>query len=1215
MKSLRSFAVLAVTLLAPLGASLPALAQPSFSKNFSPDTIGVGNASRLVFTIDNASGTPVTDLAFVDNLPADVVLATPPSPTTTCGVASTLTAASGGSTVTFSGGSVGAFSSCTVAVDVVGTKAGSFDNVSGDLTSNAGDSGPASATLTVSGTRLNFTKSFDPDHVQAGGVTRLTLTIANPGGAVDRISFNDFLPSGLKIDAFPNVINTCGGTLSAPPGGTLLYLINGSLPGEGFCEIALDIDVPLAGDYVNRTDDLAAAGVNAGFAVAEITASVDRLALEKRFVGDPVPPGSTLPLRFTVRNFDRDAAATGITFTDDLDATLSGLVAVPPLPTDPCGTGSTLTGTDLLTLSGGTLDPGESCTFEVNVEVPAGASPGSYSNTTSSVSATVGGESRVGSPASDRLDVADVPLLTKTFLSNPVAGGDTVDVEFTLTNTSSTTSISSMTFTDSLLFLPGVADTAEVPDPGFCGAGSAAGVDTVDGVAGFAGMRLDASTSCTFTMTLHIPVNAPAGTYHNVTSQVNGLAGGDEPVAGPAASDDLVVIGGPRLTKSFVDDPVLPGDTVTLEFTLTGGEAGGPAIDDIAFTDDLDAALSGLVATAPLPADGFCGPSSHISGSSVLSVSGASLGSGDSCTFQVTLQVPGDALPGAYTNNTSPVSATSGGLPVESAAASDDLEVAGLTLTKSFTDDPVVAGGTVTLEFTLTNPSPTDAITNAAFSDDLSAVLPGLTAPDLPMSGFCGASSSLTGPSTLFFTGGALGPSSSCTFSVVLEVPATAAAGIYSNTTSTVTADYGGEPIEVAGATDELQVVDALSISKDFIDDPVAPGATATLRFTLTNAHPTEAATGLSFSDDLNAALTGLQAVSLPASGFCGGGSTISGTTNLTVTGASLAAASSCTFDVTVQTPAATPSGTYLNTTSPLTGTVHGSPATAPPASAPLVVNTVSLAKAFAGDTAAGRTVVLTFTLENLSAAPVAGLAFSDDLGAVLPGLVAVGLPMSNVCGAGSTLAGTGVISFVNGSLGAGGSCSFAVTLQVPTTATAGTYQNTTSALNASGLRVGEPAAADLDVEPPPAFSKAFSPTTVFAHRISRVVFTIDNTASALDAAGLTFTDMLPAGLVVSTTHPSSTCGGTVTAAAGSGSIAFSGGSVGAGMSCTVEVYVTAGDAGTYVNVSGPLTSSNGSSGPATDTLVVAEPIPTLSLLGLLALAGVIALLAWRRLG
>lgn len=52
-------------------------AQPTFTKAFAPDTIGPGCVSTLTFTITNASGSPVTDLAFTDNLPAGVTIATP----------------------------------------------------------------------------------------------------------------------------------------------------------------------------------------------------------------------------------------------------------------------------------------------------------------------------------------------------------------------------------------------------------------------------------------------------------------------------------------------------------------------------------------------------------------------------------------------------------------------------------------------------------------------------------------------------------------------------------------------------------------------------------------------------------------------------------------------------------------------------------------------------------------------------------------------------------------------------------------------------------------------------------------------------------------------------------------------------------------------------------------------------------------------------------
>ncbi len=236
----------------------------------------------------------------------------------------------------------------------------------------------------------------------------------------------------------------------------------------------------------------------------------------------------------------------------------------------------------------------------------------------------------------------------------------------------------------------------------------------------------------------------------------------------------------------------------------------------------------------------------------------------------------------------------------------------------------------------------------------------------------------------------------------------------------------------------------------------------------------------------------------------------------------------------------------------------------------------------------------------------------------MLPGLVAVGLPAVNVCGVGSTLAGTSVISLTGGSLAAGASCEVPVTVQVPADAAPGTYANVTSPVSSNGVQAGAPAADDLEIEPAPLFSKAFVPASILSSQVSTLVFTIDNTANALAATGLAFTDALPAGVVVATPPAAaSTCGGTVTAVAGTGTVALSGGTVAAGASCTVQVDVAGLAAGTFVNTSGELTSSLGSSGPATASLEVTAnlvEIPALGGWGLLLLAGALALLGWGRL-
>jgi len=123
------------------------------------------------------------------------------------------------------------------------------------------------------------------------------------------------------------------------------------------------------------------------------------LDFAKQFDPDAVTAGATVALSFTIANPDPVNAADGIGFTDDLDAVLPGLAAIDTPLADVCGTGSLLDGTSLLTLTGGSLGPGASCTFAVTLAVPANAAGGSYPNLTSVLAATVGGAPVEGDPA------------------------------------------------------------------------------------------------------------------------------------------------------------------------------------------------------------------------------------------------------------------------------------------------------------------------------------------------------------------------------------------------------------------------------------------------------------------------------------------------------------------------------------------------------------------------------------------------------------------------------------------------------------------------------------------------------------------------------------------------------------------------------------------------------------------------------------------------
>jgi len=1209
--------VLACTI--ALISATAASAQPGFSKSFSPATIGPGSVSTLTFTIDHSeSAGTVTGMAFTDVLPAGVTLASPAIPTSGCG--GTLSAPDGGTTISLSGGELGAFSTCTVQVNVTGSTPGTFMNVSGDLTSSSGSSGPAVADLTVATDRPGFSKSFSPATVPVGSRSRLTFTIDNTanGSQAFQLRFSDTLPSGLVVADPANVSNTCtsspftGGVVSAAPGsGTVTLGLGGGIDSAavgagGTCTVGVDV-VPLGPASLDNLSDslIYTVGLTtseSGKAAATLTATAPPVLLTKEFTDDPVTPGATVDLQFTILNRSRSAAVTDITFTDDLDATLSGLVATGLPMNDVCGAGSQLTGTSTLSLTGGNLPAAGSCTFTVTLQVPAAATPGAYPNTTSSVE-WGSGEPFVGNQASDTLFISTAPTLTKTFVDNPVVAGDSTELEFTITNTSTTSAATNISFED---VFDTILPTASItPADGSCGPGSTfTFIPLIDNMGSSDPARLIVSSaslaaggSCTFSITLDVSPDAPNGIYPNTTSEISATIDGVTET-GAAASDDLAVVAGPQLTKAFTGDPVAPGDTVTLQLTLTHSQNAPGDATGISFTDDLDATLAGLVAI-DLPKGDICGTGSQLSGTSTVSFTGGTLAPGDSCQFSVTLLVPSSANAGTYTNTTSTASSTVSGLAVTSPAASADLTVSGLTITKEFTDDPVIPGGQATLQLTLMNAATAPAASSISFRDDLGDVAPGLTfdssmVPATP----CGAGSTITlssGDTVLLLSGGSLAPGTMCQFSVKVDVDAGVPSGQYLNRTSNFSATVDGTPLSLENARDTLTVAgDVLALTKTFLTNPAAPGATVDLQLELTNLSLSGTATGISFTDDLDAALAGLQAVSLPANGFCGMSSQLTGTGLLTLTGASLGPGASCTFIATVQVPAMPAAAQAVNTTSTVTGSIGGLGVTGPAATDTLVIQNAGFTKAFDGPTVRGGTAVLTFTIDELLGSGLSDLGFTDDLGAVLPGLVATGLPRIDVCGSGSTLTGTSVLSLTGGNLPADGSCSFDVTVQVPANAAPGSYLNTSSDLFAAGLAVAGPATDSLEIEPPPTFAKVFAPDVIATTQISTLTFTIDNGASAVAATGLDFTDNLPAGVTVATpNNASTTCtGGTLTAVPDTGVITFTGGSVAAGVSCQIDVDVTSSAGGTYDNTTGPLTSASGNSGTASDTLTV-EPPPT----------------------
>lgn len=127
----------------------------------------------------------------------------------------------------------------------------------------------------------------------------------------------------------------------------------------------------------------------------------------------------------------------------------------------------------------------------------------------------------------------------------------------------------------------------------------------------------------------------------------------------------------------------------------------------------------------------------------------------------------------------------------------------------------------------------------------------------------------------------------------------------------------------------------------------------------------------------------------------------------------------------------------------------------------------------------------------------------------------------------------------------------------------------------------------------PPTISKAFGATSVALNGTTSLSFNLSNPNASASLSGVGFTDTLPSGQLVATPNGlTGSCGaGTITAAAGSGSVGLSGATLGANSSCSFSVIVMGTASGTQKNTTGAVTSNEaGNGGTATASLIVAGP-------------------------
>ncbi|HMH52433.1 MAG TPA: hypothetical protein VK548_19495 [Candidatus Acidoferrum sp.] len=518
-------------------ANVTVAAPPTISKAFGAGTIFVGGTTSLTFTLTNPNaGSPLTGVGFTDTLPAGLVVATPNGLTGSCG-GGTITATAGSSNVSLSGGSLAAGGSCTFAVNVTGTSAGTKNNTTSAVTSTeSGTGNTASASIVVSAvTAPAISKAFGAATVPLNGATTLTFTLTNPnaGTALTGLAFTDTLPAGLIVATPNGQTGTCAGTITATAGSSSVSLSGGSLAAGGSCTFAVNVTATTVGTKNNTTSAVTSTEGGTGNTASASIVGVAPPTIAMAFGVPSIPLNSTTTLTFTLTNPNVGTALTGVGFNDPLPAGLvvgtpsglDGARAVAPSAT--CtGTIVATAGSSSVSLSGGTLAAGASCTIVVNV---TGTTAGTKSNVTSQVTSTEGGP---GNSTSAILTVVVPATITKAFGAASVEVNGTTTLTFTLVNLNPTTVLTGVGFTDTLPAGLTVANPNGLT--GTCSGG------TITATPGSTSVSLAGATlappgaSCSFTV--NVTATSP-GPKNNTTSAVISNEAG----AGNTASASLAV--------------------------------------------------------------------------------------------------------------------------------------------------------------------------------------------------------------------------------------------------------------------------------------------------------------------------------------------------------------------------------------------------------------------------------------------------------------------------------------------------------------------------------------------------------------------------------------------------------------------------------------------------------------------------------------------------
>jgi uncharacterized repeat protein (TIGR01451 family) len=756
--------------------------------------------------------------------------------------------------------------------------------------------------------------------------------------------------------------------------------------------------------------------------------------------------------------------------------------------------------------------------------------------------------------------------------------------------------------------------TPIAPTQNTCGGTLTATNNGSTGFLSLTGAVIPGNGSCqiAFLVTSSVP-----GNYDNRTSAINAQNATSSQDIGEAILSVVAALQPPIINKTFTPSTVAPNATSTVTITIQNPNNGGSPFDDLVQVNMTDALPASLTIAGPISSTN-CLPSSSVTlVGNTITVTDATIQSGQTCTISVQVQAP--ATSGVVTNSINPANVTFDGGTYTTPVSANLNVVVPLQVSKAF-GGTFQAGQTTTLTFTITNPAGNPGPhTNIQLNDNLPAGLFIANSTVVTNPNGCLNASAVPGAGSVAISGGPLAVGAACTVQVNVTSPVS---GNYTNTTQPITSVTGGQTVTggTASASVTVNGPDMVppSITKQFIGtQPINNGDHIQVQFTINNPN-TIPINGVSFTDVLPTGGNGDMIVTNPNNlsfSGCGAGATITAvpaSTSISLSGGTIAAGGQCviTLDVT-----GVNAGNYTNTTSPVNSINAGQGNTG---SATLAVQGVgtgsalTIAKQFlTSPIAAGATSQLRISITNPDNFAQFGVTFTDNLPTLTVAPPQDGrLRVANPAGVTFTPAGctgtitaavdTQIVRLTNGFVPANTTCVLTVNV---TSSTAGSYDNQTgpvTSTNVPGTNTSNTATLVVNGPSilPPNISKAFAQPAIAVNGTTTLTFTISNPNAAVPLTNVRFTDAFPTGILSSTTpNIGGTCTGTLTPAGNRRSVTGTIPTLAGGATCTFTVDVVGANPGSFTNQSGPIRSDNGGDNltqPATAPIRVEGP-PTVN--------------------